>query len=256
MQTALLNRNENLGDVFHGATLYGVKAAMEEVKHEVRRYEELLKTHPLTKVMKQGFVAKQLLQEYASLQYVDSVLWVPMLALMKDRVSHPRLKTALTENLLCEAGAKHTSHITLCRQFVESLGISPYFGNFLEYSALATHPVEMMNAVSGLDEEQIAGWILVAEAVVPALFQMALPAFERVPGADLRYLREHITVDADEHAEWMYQSVQELLSSPQSLERILQGIHLGGRTALAVPDALYAKYMRGAYAKVLKKNEN
>ena len=132
-------------------------------------------------------------------------------------------------------------------QFIKSLGISPYYGDFAHYSGLASHPVEMMNAVSGMSEAQIAGWALVAEAIVPALFQMALPAYERVEGVDLTYLREHITVDSDEHAAWMRESVAQLLSEGVSIDEILVGIHLGARTALCIPDVLFAKFLRGGY---------
>lgn len=226
-----------------------VEKDLLDIDAEVQRYHAELRGHPLRRVFAEEEGAPSaLLREFAALQYIDSVLWVPMLALMKDRVRNPRLKRALTENLLCEAGARHTSHITLCRDFIASVGVAPYFGDFREYSALATQPVELMNSVSGLSEAEIAGWILVAEAVVPSLFALALPGFAKVEGADLRYLREHIVVDADEHSSWMRESVEELLKEGVPAADILNGVRLGGRTALNVPDALYAKFLRGAYA--------
>jgi pyrroloquinoline quinone (PQQ) biosynthesis protein C len=218
---------------------------LEKIQIEVARYNLQLLTHPLAEVLKNPPL--DLLKEYASIQYVDSVLWVPMLALMKDRVKNPRLKKALTDNLLCEAGANHTSHITLCKNFIESLGISPQFGDFRRYSEIASHPIEIMNSVSGLSEAEIAGWILVSEAVVPSLFSIALSGFEQYIGVDTTYLTEHIHIDADEHAQWMLDSVGELLDEGVSVKNILHGVHIGGRTALSVPDALYAKFKRGGY---------
>lgn len=222
--------------------------ALAAIQAEVERYRLALETHPLARVFAGAQAPRALVQAFAELQYVDSVLWVPMLALMKDRVAAPRLKRALTENLLCEAGARHTSHVTLCREFVESVGVSPYFGDFNAYSSLATQPVEVMNSVSGLSEAQIAGWILAGESVVPQLFKMVLPAFKRQPGADVRYLTEHISVDGDEHAVWMREAIEELLDRGTPLSGILEGVHLGGRTALNVPDALYARFVRGGYS--------
>ncbi len=217
------------------------------VRAAVDFYRLQMRDHALKAVFHSPTVSKALLLEYAGLQYVDSVLWVPMLALMKDRTRNPRLRRALTENILCEAGANHTSHVTLCMQFVRSIGVVPFFGAFDRYSALANHPVEMMNAVSGMSEAQISGWALVAEAIVPDLFRMALPGFRRLPGVDLTYLEEHIVVDADEHATWMFEAAGELLAEGVCVDEILNGIHLGGRTALSVPDALYAKFLRGEY---------
>jgi pyrroloquinoline quinone (PQQ) biosynthesis protein C len=218
---------------------------LEIIQHEVARYNQQFLTHPLAEVLKNPPLA--LLKEYASIQYVDSVLWVPMLALMKDRVKNKRLKRALTENLLCEAGAKHTSHITLCKEFIQSLGISPQFGDFHRYSEMASHPIEIMNSVTGLSEAEIAGWILVSEAVVPSLFSIALKGFEQIHGVDTTYLTEHMHIDADEHSQWMAESALELMIEGENVENILHGVHIGGRTALSIPDALYAKYLRGGY---------
>lgn len=223
--------------------------SVELVKLVVEEYGLQMKEHPLAKVMAAPEVSRKLLEEYAGLQYVDSILWVPMLAIMKDRAKNPRLVKALTDNILCEAGAKHTSHVTLCMNFIKSIGLTPFYGNFEYYSKLAQHPIEMMNAVSGMSEAQIAGWALVAEAVVPSLFSMTVPAYSRLPGVDMTYLNEHIQVDSDEHAQWMLESVEELVSEGTPIREILAGVHLGGRTALSIPDALYAKYLRGEYGR-------
>jgi len=228
-------------------SLSNTNSDLEFVKQTIEFYGRQMASHPLCGVLHGEHVPKALLLEYAGIQYVDSVLWVPMLALMKDRAKNPRLRKALTDNILCEAGATHTSHITLCHDFVKSAGITPFFGDFQRFSNLAHHPIEMMNAVSGMSEAQIAGWALVAEAIVPELFKMALAGFRALPNVDTKYLEEHIAVDSDEHAQWMLESVTELLAEGVALDEILSGVHLGGRTALSVPDGLYAKYLRGEY---------
>ncbi len=206
-----------------------------------------MKTHPLHEAFAEARPSRQLIEEFAGLQYVDSVLWVPMLAVMKDRVKNEDLYKALLDNLLCEAGAHHQSHVMLCQQFIKSIGLSPFFGNFHEYSKVATQAVELMNGVSGMSEEQIAGFNLVSEAIVPHLFKMVLPAFEKTPGCDTRYLTDHISVDADDHAAAMEKGVKSLLKNGASVGGIMEGMHLSARTALSVPDALYARHLRGVY---------
>jgi hypothetical protein len=221
---------------------------MVEIRALLDTFIEQMRTHPLQSVFVALNTPRKLIEEFASIQYVDSVLWVPMLAIMKDRVKNPRLYEALKENLLCEAGANHESHVMLCQKFIKSIGISPFYGNFQEYSGIASHPVEMMNGVSGMSEEQIAGFNLVSEAIVPYLFKMVLPAFMRLKGADTTYLTDHINVDADDHAQAMIEAVEDLVNQGASVGSILEGMHLSARTALSIPDALYAKYLRGVYA--------
>lgn len=221
---------------------------IQEIRVRLRSYQQDMRGHPIGRVIRNEKLPQVIALEFATLQYIDSVLWVPMLALMKDRVSSPRLRKALTDNLLCEAGATHTSHITLCREFVESIGILPSFGDYRDHSELATHPVAVMNSVSALSEEEIAGWILAAETLVPDMFAMFLPAFEKISGSDLTYLREHIGVDSEEHSQWMLEAARELIAESgdprRSYKGVLSGLDVGARVALSIPDALYAKTLR------------
>jgi pyrroloquinoline quinone (PQQ) biosynthesis protein C len=224
-----------------------VNPELSEVLSLVEMYATQMKTHPLQVIFHLPNTPRKLVNEFAGIQYVDSVLWVPMLAVMKDRAKNEKLYQALLDNLLCEAGASHQSHVMLCQEFIKSVGVSPFYGNFQEYSSLPSHAVEMMNAVSGMNEDQIAGFNLMSEAIVPYLFKMVLPAFKRIPGCDTRYLVDHITVDADEHAQAMIDAVSDMLEHGASVGAIMEGIHLSARTALSIPDALYAKQLRGAY---------
>jgi pyrroloquinoline quinone (PQQ) biosynthesis protein C len=224
-----------------------IQSDLREILLLMESYVQQMRTHPLQLVFRDPSVPRQLVLDFAGIQYADSVLWVPMLAIMKDRAQHPTLVQALLDNLMCEAGAHHESHVMLCQRFLKSLGVSPYFGDYRQYSDLARHPIEIMNGVSGMSECQIAGFNLMSEAMVPHLFKMALPAFQRIPGADCQYLTDHISVDADDHAAAMIRAVQDLILSGSSVGEILEGMHLSGRTSLSIPDALYAQVLRGHY---------
>jgi hypothetical protein len=101
-----------------------------------------------------------------------------------------------------------------------------------------------MNGMMSLSEEEIAGWLMAAETLVPVFFQIFRPAFARFPGADLRYLDVHIEVDSSEHSQWMNEAVQELLKDEISFNRILAGIDIGGRLLLSIPDLLYTRTKR------------
>jgi pyrroloquinoline quinone (PQQ) biosynthesis protein C len=218
------------------------RAGLEIIRARVAAFTRDMREHPIGRLIQGSRLPEPIAREFAAIQYVDSVLWVPMLALMKDRAKSPRLRKALTDNLLCEAGATHTSHITLCREFVESVGVIPSFGDYHEHSELTGHAVAVMNAVSALSEEELAGWILSAETLVPHMFAMFAPAYG--PEIDHTYFREHMHIDLDEHSAWMEEAAAELLQRPGALEGLLSGIDLGARVALSVPDALYAKALR------------
>lgn len=101
-----------------------------------------------------------------------------------------------------------------------------------------------MNAFDCTSDGVIAGWLLVAETLVPTLFSLFRPAFRRSPSVDLRYLDEHIAVDSDEHARWMHDAALEIAQTEGGFRSVIQGIHLGGRATLSVPDALFSKTVR------------
>ena len=182
--------------------------------------------------------------EFAKIQFVDSILWVPMLALLKGKVKSPRLLKAVTANMLCEAGAEGMPHVTMCQQFVESLGITPRYGDYKDFAPLSAHPIEVMMAIQDFDEPFIAGWLLGAEALVPIMFSIFKSAFEKVEGADLRYFNEHIAIDSDEHAQWMREAAAELMGDSDCYEQVLAGMDLGARVTFSIPDVLYSKTIR------------
>jgi pyrroloquinoline quinone (PQQ) biosynthesis protein C len=212
---------------------------------EVSRFKEALETHPMARLASEGAIPESILREYARIQYVDSVLWIPMLALIKGKTRSPRLMKAVRANILCEAGYDGKPHVTMAKEFVESLGEPTYYGDYSEYAPRAAHPVEVMNGLAGMTEAEMSGWLLAAETLVPIFFSIFRPAFARLRGVDLRYLDEHISVDADEHSQWMNEAVQEILSKDEdSFEQILNGVRIGGRVTLSIPDVLYARTIR------------
>jgi pyrroloquinoline quinone (PQQ) biosynthesis protein C len=215
-----------------------------KLQEAVNRYRADLENHPIAKRAREGQLSRRILQEFARIQFVDSTLWIPMLSLIKGRVKEPRLLKAVTDNILCESGYAGTPHTTICAEFVKSVGVSPFYGDCQTYSPLSMHPVEVMNAITGMSEAEICGWLLVAESLVPTLFQVFRPAFARLPGADLTYLDEHIAVDSDDHAQWMLEGALALVAKSDCLEEILAGIHIGGRVTISIPDVLYSRVLR------------
>jgi hypothetical protein len=214
------------------------KFAAEILTQRLDLYCQMMNTHPLFLLVARGDLPRPIVDEFAWLQYADSILWVPMLALMKERVRNPRLVRALTDNIACEAGVSGTSHIELARRFVASLGLK-------SAPAGTTLPDVIDNASqwTSFTEGQIAGWICAAETLVPILFSRMRPAFAAIRGCDLHYLDEHIGVDSDEHSKWMQESIEQLVAGGTSVSEILAGLDFGMREAMDVPDMLYAKAM-------------
>lgn len=205
----------------------------------IDEYQKQLSGHPIAKLVGDDRVPDSILREFAIFQFVDGVLWIPMLAMMKDRVSNKRLKLALTENILCEAGAEGVSHVERCRSFIKSLDLNPFTPEIYEYVSAAW---KMLLPVDGWSEPYIAGRMLAAEALVPTLFRIFSEGFRRKQSVDMTYIDEHIVVDADEHSQWMRESALEILQQdPNALEEILKGIHESAAATLAVPDDLYNK---------------
>jgi pyrroloquinoline quinone (PQQ) biosynthesis protein C len=210
----------------------------------VARFKEELESHPIAKMAQEGTIPESILREYARIQYVDSVLWIPMLALIKGKTTSPRLMKAVRANILCEAGYDGKPHVTMAKEFVESIGEPTFYGDYSDYAPRSAHAVEVMNGIAGMNEAELSGWLLAAETLVPIFFSIFRPAFARLPGVDLRYLDEHISVDADEHSQWMNEAVREILKDEATFEHILNGIRIGGRLTLSIPDVLYSRALR------------
>lgn len=182
------------------------------------------------------------LHEFAFHQYSDSILWIPMLAQMKGKaLRSTRLRKAIEDNIAHEAGLGGTSHVTLAVELMRSLGIrtlEPFPTHTFARSATLWLSDEFVDEA----EPATAGWLLVAETLVPDMFAAIEPAFARI-GANTRYFREHVAVDADEHAQWMTESVEEIveLYGPGCVGAILAGMADAFAETLEVPDALWRR---------------
>ena len=221
--------------------LFDRKMRLESLEAQVRAYAQQIERHPIARICERGELPLSIAKECARIQYVDSVLWIPMLALIKGKVSSPRLIRAVRENILCEAGYDGIPHVTLCKTFVESLGEPSQYGDCTDYAPLSAHPIAVMNGMIAFTEEEIAGWLMASESLVPTFFRIFRAAYEKIPGVDLRYLNEHITVDSDEHALWMREAVLELLHDEESYRKVLAGIDVGARLVLSIPDVMYSR---------------
>ncbi len=211
-------------------------SVLKKVDEHLSTFQRRIRTHELFERGRAGLLNPETVTELAYAQWLDSNMWVPMLALMKDQVKNPRLKRAIIENIQCEAGVFGTSHVELARRFAESVGAASAQPGF-ERPDIA----ETARQVTSFTEAEIAGWLYAAEMLVPDLFKNMRPLYEGRKGARLAYLDEHIKVDADEHAKWMREAIAEIATTPEKYAEVIAGIHWGGREALLVPDLLSAK---------------
>jgi hypothetical protein len=208
------------------------KEYTEPIFDRLADYRERLIAHPFLVEARTGQLPTPFLHEFAFHQLSDSILWIPMLAQMHDKARSPRLRRAIADNISHEAGLHATSHVTLALAMARSLGISRLDAFPTD---VITQTIELYLSEE-LDEPAIAGWLLVAESLVPILFDAVIPAFARA-GADTTYLSAHVAIDADEHAAWMTEAVEEL--APGGCESIAIGMAEAWDETIRVPDRLW-----------------
>jgi hypothetical protein len=208
------------------------KEYTEPIFDRLADYRERLIAHPFLVEARTGQLPTPILHEFAFHQLSDSILWIPMLAQMHDKARSPRLRRAIADNISHEAGLHATSHVTLALAMARSLGISRLDAFPTD---VITQTIELYLS-EDLDEPAIAGWLLVAESLVPILFDAVIPAFARA-GADTTYLSAHVAIDADEHAAWMTEAVEEL--APDGSESIVVGMAEAWDETIRVPDRLW-----------------
>src|SRR5688572_5303336 len=207
----------------------------EPIFDTLAEYRAMLAEHPLLRAAKKGELSESLLREFALHQYFDSIVWIPMLAQMASKaVRSDRLRRAIQDNIGCEAGLDHessqrTSHVTLAVDLVRSLGVKDLDDQTRRALAARetgeTAGFWLSDGFASFGEPEIAGYLVTAESLVPILFAAFLPSFEKI-GSDVRYLAEHIEIDAAEHASWMMEAVTEVatLYGPCSIKRIRAGM--------------------------------
>lgn len=181
-----------------------------------------------------------ILHEFAFHQYSDSILWIPMLAQMRGKALRSRrLRDAIADNIAHEAGLHATSHVQLAVELMRSLGVTRL--DALPTSVFArSAELWLSDAFARFAEPEIAGFLLVAETLVPVMFAALEPSFRRL-GCDTRYFTEHIAVDADEHATWMAEAVEDILDiyGPSAAPAIAAGMADGWDETIEIPDELW-----------------
>ncbi len=98
--------------------------APPELERALTRYRVQLETHPIRPLCDRASLPRPVLEAFARAQFVDSTIWVAMLALIKGHVLSPVLQEAVRKNILDEVGASGIPHVTLCQRFVESVGVA------------------------------------------------------------------------------------------------------------------------------------
>lgn len=217
-----------------------LKQYTEPIFAELAGYRAQLVGHPLLTAARAGELSTRTLHEFAFHQYSDSILWIPMLAQMKATAHRSRrLRDAIEANIGHEAGLGGTSHIELAVSFMRSLGIRELTA-FPTKTFTHSATLWLSDEFCAMSEPEVAGWLLVAETLVPLMFAAIEPSFAAL-GADTRYLREHVGVDTDEHSRWMAESVDEIvdLYGPDACPAIVAGMADAWQETREVPDALW-----------------
>ena len=227
---------EDFTEPITAATLQPVFELLEQYRNELAR-------HPLMEAARNHELSTEILLELAFYQYSDSILWIPMLAQMKElAVRSRRLRAAIEDNIAHEAGLGGTSHVTLAVAMMRSLGVRT-LDAFPASTFAKSAQLWLTDAFATQAEPEIAGWLLVAESLVPQLFAAVAPCYADVPSCDVRYFTQHVTVDTDEHARWMTDAVADVvqLYGAASLELVVAGMTDAWEETIEIPDVLWRR---------------
>ncbi len=208
----------------------------------LQHYRTELVEHPLLEAARSNTLSLPTLHQFACHQYSDSITWIPMLAQMKAKATRSRrLQAAIRDNIAHEAGLEGTSHVTLAVQLLRSLGIADLAAAPIATITDTAHEW-LSDGFAALTEPAIAGWLLTAETLVPLMFAALKPCFD--PLGDTRYFSEHIAVDADEHASWMAEAVDDVLAlyGADAVPIITAGMADAWVETREVPDALWRQH--------------
>ena len=217
------------------------KHETEPIFATLDRYRVELLEHPLLVAARAGQIERPLLLRFAYHQYSDSITWIPMLAQMKSKaIRSRRLRQAIEDNIAHEAGLGGTSHVTLAAQLMRSLGVRT-LDAFPTADLGRTAALWLTDAFADMSEPALAGWLLTAETLVPAMFAVMAPRYAALYAVDATYFHEHIVVDSDEHARWMAEAVEEVVAlyGAASVPLVLAGMADAWAETLEDPDALW-----------------
>lgn len=206
-------------------------------------YRRELAQHPLMEAARRGELSTEILLELAFYQYSDSILWIPMLAQMKEMAVHSkRLRAAIEDNIAHEAGIGGTSHVTLAVHMMRSLGLRDV-ERFRTTTFAKSASLWLSDEFTLQREAEVAGWLLVAESLVPQMFAEVAPCYQRIAGCDVRYFTQHVAVDSDEHAQWMTESVEDVIQiyGIESRDVVIAGMVDAWQETREVPDELWRR---------------
>jgi pyrroloquinoline quinone (PQQ) biosynthesis protein C len=216
------------------------KQFTEPILAQLADYRAELTAHPLLVAGKAGELSRSTLHQFAFHQYSDSILWIPMLAQMKEMARRSsRLRRAIEDNIAHEAGLGGISHVTLAAQMMRSLGVGS-LDEFPTKTFERSATLWLTDAFAYQSEPEVAGWLLVAETLVPIMFAALAPSFAGL-GANTEYFTQHVAVDTDEHATWMAEAVAEIgdLYGPECESDVRAGMTDAWQETREVPDALW-----------------
>lgn len=216
------------------------KLFTEPIFNRLADYRAQLVEHPLLAAARTGRLTRDTLEQFAFHQYSDSILWIPMLAQMKSMARRSRrLRQAIEDNIAHEAGLQATSHVALAVGLMRSLGVHTLDHLPVETFARSA-TLWLTDAFAEQTEPEVAGWLLTAETLVPLMFEALEPSFAAL-GCDTSYFREHISVDTDEHATWMAESVDEIVAlyGEECVAQVEAGMADAWAETREVPDALW-----------------
>ncbi len=221
-----------------------LKQHTEPIFTVLDRYRAELAQHPLLEAARAGQIEKPILLHFAYYQYSDSITWIPMLAQMKSKALRSRrLQRAIEDNIAHEAGLGSVSHVALAVQLMRSLGIRT-LDDFPTEGFGKTASLWLSDRFAAMSEPELAGWLLTAEDLVPRMFAVMKPCFDAIgPEVDRTYFSEHIAVDADEHAKWMAEAVDEVVAiyGPECVPSVLEGMADAWQETLEDPDDLWGR---------------
>lgn len=209
--------------------------AIETITKRLDHQKQTLADHGLFWAAKQNRIPDKILKEFAFHQYSDSIVWIPMLSLMKQKVvSCKRLRKAIEDNICCEAGVGGRSHVDLARTLMRSLGLKS-FDRMPAKTFAKSASLWLSDEFNDFGETEIAGWLLTAETLVPMMFAAMVGSFKNLD-ADVAYFTEHMDVDSDEHSVWMLESVREILDGGADVADILAGMEDAFKETMEIPD--------------------
>lgn len=211
----------------------------EPIINKLTTYCSEFKAHSFFKAAAENKIPQSILNKFAFYQYSDSILWIPMLALMKEKViKSSRLRKAIEENIKHEAGVGGISHVTLAKNLMRSMKLTK-LQDFPISTFAKSAQLWLSKDFDEFAEPEIGGWLLTAETLVPLMFRLMLPAFQN-KGYDNTYFSEHISVDGDEHSQWMLESVDEIIGlyGQSSVPQVLAGMEDAWLETLEVPNQL------------------